>query len=163
MHTKLGFHWPPLMVMLVMMMMMMMISNGSFLEKCEKSSNGFATNITSFERGWILWEQFTEWKLAPARERASERTKNECALEQAVSQASPTATAYGVDATGRGFKPGRGRVLDCFNIPACSGHSKIRRNQRTAVSGYSTPTRIRTAGSVISAGSWNCRIPYRYI
>jgi hypothetical protein len=43
------------MVMLVMMMMMMMmISNGSFLEKCEKSSNGFATNITSFERGWIL-------------------------------------------------------------------------------------------------------------
>ncbi len=100
---------------MIMMMLMMMISNGSFLEKCEKSSNGFATSITSFERGWILWEQFTAWKLAPARERASDRPKNECALEQAVSQASPTATAYGVDATGRGFKPGRGRVLDCFN------------------------------------------------
>lgn len=49
------------------------------------------------------------------RARASERGKNECALELAVSWASLTATAYGVDATGRGFKPGRGRVLDCFN------------------------------------------------
>jgi hypothetical protein len=44
------------------------------------------------------------------------------------------------DATGRGFKPGRGRVLDCFQYPPVPVIRKIKRDQRTAASGYSTPT-----------------------